>query len=280
MNERVSLAAAAIAFAIFLLASCNSAERQSQPVVPVALTFDGAAATGRAAQLAHGERMSWMFGCRGCHGEDLAGMNVSEEDPEFGDMHAPNLTLLIRDYTDPELERVIRRGIPKDEREFWFMPSESFQYMSDADLSALSAYLRTLEPIGKQVPPLRKGPKFHEQVKQQLFTNARGMVDRFRKSQPVDLGPGHALGRHIAMIVCTECHNSELQGYEGFTPDLDIGGVYSKEELKTLLATGKGKAKPDLGLMSKAARSRFAKFTPRERDALVAYLKDRADRPQ
>jgi mono/diheme cytochrome c family protein len=272
------------AFLTFGLVACgDTPERQEKTgeapsVTRAALTFDGALNQDPQAQLAHGERMSWMFGCKGCHGKDLQGANVTEKDPEFGDMNASNLTLLLPQYSDAEIERVVRQGIPKDGREFWFMPSESFQYMSDADLAALIAYLRTIKPAGKQMPPIRKGPFFHKEVRDKTFTNARAKVDRYRKSQPTELGAEHALGRHIAMTVCAECHNSELQGYDGFTPDLDIAGAYSEDELKTLLATGKGKAKADLGLMTLTSQSRFSKFTPRERDAVVAYLKARAVR--
>ena len=98
-----------------------------------------------------------MLGCKGCHGDDLQGQNVTENEPQFGDMWAPNLTLLLASYSDADLEHVIRQGVPKDKREFWFMPSETFQYVSDADLAALVAYLRTVKPGGKQMPPIRKG---------------------------------------------------------------------------------------------------------------------------
>jgi hypothetical protein len=43
---------------------------------------------------------------------------------------------------------------------------------------------------------------------------------------------------------------------------------------------GRGKSKPDLGLMSASAKDRFSKLTPRERAAIVGYVKARADRPQ
>jgi hypothetical protein len=81
-------------------------------------------------------------------------------------------------------------------------------------------------------------------------------------------------------MVCTGCHNSKLQGYEGFTPDLDIAGAFSPDELETLLTTGKGKSKPDLGLMKSIALSSLSKLTPGERQALIAYLLARANRPQ
>ena len=273
-----------LAVAAAALSACGESGPKADPptvaATPAAITYDGADATDRAAVLAHGERMSWMLGCKGCHGEDLQGRNVSEKDPEFGDMNAPNLTLLMASYSDSDLDKVIRQGVPKDGREFWFMPSESVQYVSAADLSALTAFLRTLEPTGKQLPPLRKGPMFHKQVGEGLFTNARGMIERFRKSTPPDLGEQHKLGRYIAMTVCTECHNSELQGYPDFSPSLDVAGAYSKDELVHLLRTGEGKAKKDLGLMSQTARNRFSKLTEREMEAITGYVLAHANRPQ
>ena len=258
----------------------EQSEKAEAPVVVAALTFDGADATDAAAALKHGERMSWMLGCKGCHGENLQGTNVTADVPNLGDMNAPNLTLLLANYSDADLDKVVRHGVPKDGREFWFMPSETFQYVSDADFAALITYLRTVKPGGKPMPPIRKGPKFLDDVAKGAYTNAPGMIKRFQASQPADLGESHALGRYIAMTTCTECHNSELQGYEGFSPNLDLAGAYSADELTTLLTTGKGKIKPDLGLMSETAKHRFSKLTPRERTAIVAYIKARADRPQ
>ena len=47
-----------------------------------------------------------------------------------------------------------------------------------------------------------------------------------------------------------------------------------------MLTTGKGKAKKDLGPDDAiSAQDRFAKLTPRERAAIIAYVKARADRP-
>jgi mono/diheme cytochrome c family protein len=265
------------------LAGCDSKAEQAPPKVeakPVLIAYDGAGATDPAAILRHGERMATMLGCAGCHGDNLQGRNVTADDPQYGDMNAPNITLLLDKYDDPALDKAIRHGIPLDSREFWFMPSEAFQYVSDADYAALAAYLRTVKPAGKQMPPIRKGPGFLADVEKGAIANSAGMRIRFRQSQPVDLGPKHALGRYIAMTTCTECHNSELQGFDGFSPNLDIAGSYSNEELTRLLTTGEGKVKKDLGLMTETAKHRFSRLTPRERAAVVAYIKARVDRPQ
>lgn len=274
----------AIGLLLLAAAGCGASDDEgAKPradVVPAAVTYDGANSTDPKSLLAHGERMSWMLGCKGCHGKDLQGKNVSADDPQYGDMNAPNLTLLLPQYGDLELDRAIRQGVARDGREMWFMASESFQFVSDADLSALIAYLRSYEPAGRPMPPLRKGPKYLAEIEQGLVANAPGMVKRFRGSTPVDLGDQHALGRYIAMTSCNECHNAQLEGYEGFSPNLDIVGAYSNAELMHLLRTGEGKARKDLGLMSMTARNRYSKLTEREMQAIVAYLKARADRPQ
>ena len=267
---------------LLITATCDSQRpvERDQAAEPPPITFDGALVEDAAAKLAHGERLSWILGCKGCHGTDFQGRNVTKDDPNFGDMNAPNLTLLLANYSDADLDQAIRRGVPKDGRDLWFMPPENFQYVSDADFAALVAYLRTFKPAGRQMPPIRKGPEFDRLVREGELEPGAALVARFRKETPVDLGAQHRLGRYVAMTTCTECHNSRLQGYEEFSPDLDIAGAYSAEELETLLTTGKGKAKPDLGLMTIVAKERFSRLTPRERVAVISYLKARAERPQ
>ncbi|MEO5578045.1 MAG: cytochrome c [Sphingomicrobium sp.] len=264
------------------LAACDRepAEAVKVEAKPVALAYEGAGATDPAAIRAHGKRMSQVLSCAGCHGDNLQGTNVTADDPGTGDMNAPNLTLLLASYSDADLDRVIRHGIPKDNRQLWFMTSETLQFVSDSDVTALVAYLRTVKPAGKPMPKVRLGPKFSDDVAKGVAADAPGMVKRFKASQPVDLGPSHALGRYIAMTTCTQCHNGALQGYEGFTPNLDIAGSYTSAELTTLLTTGEGKVKKDLGLMSVIVKNAYSKLTPDERAAVVAYVKARVDRPQ
>jgi mono/diheme cytochrome c family protein len=247
---------------------------------PAQLSFDGAGYKDDISKVIHGDRLSWVLGCKGCHGSNLQGGNVTKDDPNFGDMNAPNITLLMASYSDEQLDQLIRHGKPKDGREFWFMPVESYQFLSDADLAALIAHLRTYKPQGTQLPPIRIGPGLREQAAKGILENSQKMLARFRDQPPPALGESHNYGRQLARIVCAECHNSSLQGFEGFTPNLDIAGTYNAAELETLLTTGRGRSKKDLGLMSMSARDRFAKLTPGERQAIIAYVKARADQAQ
>lgn len=273
---------------VLLAAACTAAcdRKPEEPTKAVEapkaaqLSFDGAGYKDDIAKVIHGDRLSWVLGCKGCHGSNLQGMNVTKDDPNFGDMNAPNITLLMASYSDAELDQLIRHGKPKDGREFWFMPVESYQFLSDADLAALIAHLRTYKSQGTQLPPIRIGPGLRDQAAKGILENSEKMLARFRDQPPPDLGESHNYGRHLARIVCAECHNSSLQGFEGFTPNLDIAGTYSAAELETLLTTGRGRSKKELGLMSMSAKDRFAKLTPGERQAIIAYVKARADRAQ
>ncbi|HEU0311157.1 MAG TPA: cytochrome c [Sphingomicrobium sp.] len=271
-----------ILLALASLSACSAPKESTDseaPVVPAQLTFEGADYKDEASKIAHGKRMAEVHACTVCHGANLQGTNVTSDDPDYGDMNAPNVTLLLASYSDAELDQLIRHGKPKDGREFWFMPVESYQFLSDADLAAIIAYLRTFKPEGKQLPPIRKGKGFEEDLKRG-FGNAQQQIVRYRAKPPVDMGPSHEWGRHLTQTICTSCHNGELQGYEGFTPDLNIAAAFTPGELDELLTTGKGKSKPDLGLMKAIAQSSLSKLTPQERAAIIAYIQARANRPQ
>lgn len=258
---------------LLFAAGCHGA---SKPPVPAAFRFDGAGATAAVDRIAHGRRLARVLGCLSCHGDDLQGRNATAADPDFGDMNAPNVTLLLAAYSDAALDRLIRHGEPRDRRSFWFMASESFQFLDDRDLADLILYLRSVPPAGRPMPPLRFGPGFRRAQQTGEVTTVQQLVTRFAKEAPVDLGAGYTRGRWLARTICAECHNASLQGYVDYTPNLDIAGAYSAAQLERLLVTGVGLGGRDLGDMSATARARLRALTPRERRALIAYLLARA----
>jgi mono/diheme cytochrome c family protein len=201
------------------------------------------------------------------------------EKPEDGAMYAPNITLILPSYSDAQLERLIRQGEPKDGREFWYMSVESFQFLSDRDLAALIAYLRTIKPAGQALPSFKLNRAEQKDVDAGNFGNAKAQIAKYREHPPIDLGPQYAWARYMVETTCTACHNNALQGWPNFTPNLDIAGTYSKDELTRLLTTGESKTGKDVG-MSHIARREFSHLTPREREAIVDYILARANRPQ
>ena len=252
-----------------LLAACGEK--------PAQLSFDGANYNTEAQKIAHGDRLTRVLGCRGCHGEDLRGTDMAAK-PEDGAMFSPNVTLAVSKYSDADFERLFRKGVPKDGREFWLMQVESYQFLSDADLAALTAFLKTLQPSGNARPPFKPNRDEQKDIDAGVLKNAKGQIAKYRSNPPLELGPRYAWGRYLAQTTCTACHNNALQGWPNFTPDLDIAGAYSKAELTQLLTDGKGKSGKDVGEMSGIARAYFSHLTPREREAVVEYIHARANR--
>lgn len=255
--------------AVLLLAACQ----RGSP-----LAYEGADYKTDAEKIAHGRRLAAVLDCTDCHGKNLQGTNVAGK-PEDGAMYAPNITLVLPRYSDAELDRFIRHGVPKDRREIWYMPVENFQFLSDRDSAAIIAFLRTFKPAGRPLPKFKLNAVEQKDVEAGNFGNALTQIPKYRANQPVDLGPRYAWGRYMVETTCASCHNNALQGWPNFTPNLDIAGAYSKAELTRLLATGEGKGNKEVG-MSHITRRSFSHFTPREREAVVDYVLARANRPQ
>jgi mono/diheme cytochrome c family protein len=257
-----------LAFAALLLAACHF--QRAQP------SYEGADYKTDAEKIAHGKRLTAVLDCAGCHGPNFQGTDLADK-PEDGAMYAPNISLLLGKYSDSELEKLIRHGVPRDGREFWFMPVESYQFLSDADLQAVIAYLRTVRPGGKPLPPFKFNSVEQKDVDQGWMGNAQAQIAKYRDNPPIDLGPQHAWARYMVQTTCTACHNNALQGWPNFTPNLDVAGTYSKSELTQLLTTGRSKTGKGVG-MSVVARRQFSHLTPREREAIVDYVLARAKR--
>jgi cytochrome c553 len=258
----------------FAAAACNRGP---------AASFDGALASDKAAVVRHGDRLADVLGCRGCHGHKLEGTFFTKDEPQYGPLYASNLTVEVPEYTDAQLDGIIRRGVHPERKTVWAMPSQIFQNLSDPDFKALVAYLRTLKPEGRKLP----APQFSAQDKKDIaagnYKAAVQMVADFKRSQPIDLAPKYALGRYIASVSCEECHGSSLDGDSSGpakTPDLIVAGGYTRAEFERLLTrgipTGGRKLNP---MMYYTATGRLSHLTPHERDALYAYLKARAEQP-
>jgi len=265
--------------AALLLAACERQQPKLAAKTPE-ITFDGAEVTNAAALQEHGERISRTLGCRGCHRANLEG-------GWFYERYASNLSRDLQKYSDAEIDQAVRTGVPRDHRELWGMPSEIFQHLSDADLKALIANFRSVKAVGKPTqPPKPWEADVKELIAKGEFKNAKESVLRDKALAPVDLGPDHALGRYISRVTCAECHGPKLEGAPGGKPgeppNLIVAGGYTRAEFETLLTLGipSGGRKLKNPLMGEVARERFVHFTPHERDALYAYLKARAERPQ
>lgn len=277
---RFSLAVTAFA----CLGACNQSEdreNSSISTTAAALTFEGAEQPDAAKRLAHGERLTHILGCTGCHRPNLEGQLFNKDSPEMGKLYASNITLTIPALTDTQLEALLRGGTHPTRGDLWIMPSEIFQRLSPADMKALIAYLRTIKPSGQPTPPPVMTDKARAQIASGKMRPVAQWVAQYKTEVPPDLGEKHRWGHYLTSATCAECHGGDLKGIPDFepgvsTPDLDIAGTYSDAELIRLLTTGEGKTRKDLGLMSLVGRAHFSYLTAGERKAIIAYVKARA----
>lgn len=267
MRRRLALT---LTFAAIACGSPNPTENRTDATPDLAV-FDGALAPNAAARIAHGRRLADVLGCTGCHGSALQGQR-------FYELYASNLTRELPNYSDAQLERLLRDGVHPTGRDIWGMPSQIFQHLSEADLAALIAYLRTLRPAGPPTQPrLPFEPETQQMIAEGKIMPAAEWVRSERSMAPVDLGPTYALGRYITMVTCAECHGPSLEGDEAGTPDLNVVSAYAREPFETLMTGGVPIGGRQLRLMGMVARERFSRMTRRERDALYLYLRARAE---
>ncbi|WP_265563708.1 c-type cytochrome [Sphingomicrobium arenosum] len=211
--------------------------------------FVGADYKTESARLAHGKRVSDLMGCTGCHGDALQGNDFGAMIPLLEGLWATNISRTLPDMSDAELERLLREGVhPDPGREIYLMPSKQSQFLSDADMAALIAYLRTFEPTGEETPlppedfearvtaqlpddywaKRLEDPRFH-------YHNSAEEADYFRENQPPELGAEHALGRYVAVTVCSGCHGAALDGMGEPAGSLAAAARYDDAQMRALL---------------------------------------------
>jgi mono/diheme cytochrome c family protein len=213
-----------------------------------------------------GEHLARIYGCADCHGNELHGAFI-----EDFDMTSRNLTLLSRTFSDADFDRAIRHGLRPDGTSVaQYMPSDSFQFMPDADLADIIAYIRSRPHAGTDVPEPSYGLRARYDL---LFGGGKTDVMWFALQRPaLDLGPGLLRGREIAMTACGECHTTQLEGNPGDTPDLSLVASYDRADFFKLMRTGKAAGNRELRMMSATARKRFSNFTDSEIAELYDYL--------
>jgi len=156
----VGLACAALAAAALAVASSGLAAGK-----PVAA---GAAKTGPSkALVARGQYLATTMGCNDCHTpgalygapdfkRQLAGSELGWKGPwgvSFASNLTPDLDTGLGYWNDAEIEKALRTGIKNDGKPMLPpMPWPSFAGLTEPDMKALVAYLRSLPPVTHKVP--------------------------------------------------------------------------------------------------------------------------------
>jgi mono/diheme cytochrome c family protein len=230
------------------------------------------------ASLREGRRLVQVYGCGpGCHGLRSEGALFFDE-PKVARLVAPNLTRAVRQYSDAELERIIRHGVRPSERSLLGMPSQALAGVSDTTLGLILAYLRSLPPADGPGPSLALGPLGRLGLVTGQFKTAIALMPPGAPPPPAAPPTDSvALGDYLAHTLCAECHGLDLRGDPIVASvNLAIVSAYSETEFARLLTTGVPRGGRQLGLMGEVARGRLVALTPAEVTALYAYLHSRA----
>ncbi len=215
---------------------------------------------------------------------------LSWDEPPFK-VTAPNITqdkdTGIGNWTDAQIKTLMRTGMmPNGVHIAMVMPTGFYHIMTERDLDAVVAYLRTLKPIKNTVPaPVYKMPQLEHVLPggEAPYTEAM-MSDRLKK------------GFYLATIAhCMECHSPMDKGVRQWDTRLGAGGfdfpgpwgvstsrnitsskdkgigAWSDAEIKRAITQGISKdgshLKPPMGFHY------YATLTPDDLDAVVAYLR-------
>ena len=139
---------------LFMVGRSKAGKAPDVTAKPVAIPTD-------TASIARGGHIAAaVTGCEACHGPGLSGKAFPT--PSFlVSMAAPNLTRgqggVGASYTAADWERAIRHGVGKDGRRLIIMPSEAYNYLNDADVGALIAYLQSLPAVDQSFPARKIG---------------------------------------------------------------------------------------------------------------------------
>ncbi|MDO9337852.1 MAG: c-type cytochrome [Caulobacter sp.] len=231
-----------------------------------------------AASLARGKHIAITRGCTGCHGDRLEGEEHGH-DAWFGQGVAPNLAKLARAESPAAFERGLRHGIDHTGHGVYSMPSFNFVRLSDADVAAVYAYLRSQPVVEAKLPK----PFLSWKIRLALALGQDAAIPAFIKQVPplsfqTDPDPAVRRGEYLAMTSCNECHGFGLRGDVPFVdvaqrpPDLTMVAAYDKADFVKLMRTGKATGNRELRLMSGVARDRFSHWTDSEVDDLYAFF--------
>jgi mono/diheme cytochrome c family protein len=181
------------------------------PDIPIPLGDEAAIQRG-------GYLVTVVTACTTCHGEGFGG-DLFIDDPALGVIDAPNLTTgqngLGSVRSDKDFIRVLRYGVKPDGTSVRIMPADDYTHLSDPDMAAIIAYIRSLPPVDSDVPRFEIRPLGRTLLALgQLDIMIAARIDFANAGSPPQT-PGVTLeyGEYLAHISgCISCHGPGLSG--------------------------------------------------------------------
>ncbi len=171
-------------------------------------------------QIARGKHLANAF-CVGCHSSNnqmpmVGGVDFGREIPiPLGSFVSENLTPagVLKDYSDGELMRLLRSGVASSGQATFAMSIIRVRNMSDEDIHALIAFLRSQEPVPSQI----QKPADQYSLLAVMMTGAGMMPPEQKPVVGVVTAPPKAPTAEYGMYVlnyqdCRDCHGETLTG--------------------------------------------------------------------
>ena len=193
--------------------------------------------------------------CQGCHGDNLGGVENWFSAGPLGTIDSTNLTAgeggIGQEYSSTEdYVRAIRHGIDPDGKPIFMPAVVSTAHLSDQELGAVIAYLKTVPPVDHQTNGNRLSPL----AKMMLAAGMLGQlpvesVSHDTRVSAPEAGVSVEYGEYLVNINdCHICHGQELAGgpfpdptIEKISPNLTPGGevgYWSDEQFINTIRTG------------------------------------------
>lgn len=170
------------------------------------------------ASLERGKRLAEIY-CTGCHGDNLSG-TAFFNDPSLGTIHAPNLTAGTGgaggEFNDANWVLALRHGINPETKPLLIMPSKELYYLSDDDLGAIIAYVKSVPPVDKEWGEYELTPMARILVSAGAFgdiLSAETIDHPGPRPTAPEVGVTKAYGEYLVKTFgCATCHGKTLSG--------------------------------------------------------------------
>jgi mono/diheme cytochrome c family protein len=205
---------------------------------------------GTPEQIQRGEHIANTL-CVTCHtlNDQLplsGGRDIGQDSPiPIGTFVSINLTPAgpLKGWADGEIFRTLREGVDREGRPLLVMSSIGTRFLSDEDLQAVIAYLRSQPPIANNTPL----PADRPNLLGAIFMGA-GLIPQLPPVTGLVItppkGPTAEFGEYVARYEdCSVCHGEDLRGGQpgGLTPvgpNLRVVTGWTPEQFVTTLHTG------------------------------------------
>lgn len=249
-----------------------------------------------AATLQRGEYLARLGNCATCHttrgGAELAGGRAFSTD--YGTIHSTNLTpdaaTGIGEWSVQEFGHAMRHGVSRHGLLYPVFPFQNFQHLTDADVDAIFAWLRSRPAIAQATPANTLAFPASSRAMvlgwRMLFHRPQPLVEDVSRSAQWNRG------RYLVEGLghCDMCHGERAEfgslpsdrrnaggtipglGWRAPPLDQDALSRWSQDELAYYLRAGTGKHGSAYGPMAEVIASSLQYLEPADAQAMAAYL--------